>query len=187
MDESQQAKVKTLPKTFVLLISTNQRVHAQRAKLIADDRLIEQVSTTKYLGVKIDSRLSWKQHTDSCLKPVTNYVFAIRRMTPLSQNVTETLYKSLWSLWCGTVKLVDKLERVHKLAARTVLGTPSIVRTVGFYKTLNWSKLNQCMRYHIATYVFKVLNGLSSPYLQNTSELSVDAACIKATTFTFLL
>ena len=85
------------------------------------------------------------------------------------------------------IKLVDKLARVQKLAARIVLGAPSTVRTVEFYKTLNWSTLNQCMRYHIATYVFKVLNGLSPPYLQNTFELSIDAACIKATAFTFLL
>ena len=99
----------------------------------------------------------------------------------LPKNVTETLYKSLvqplldycdvaWSP--GALKQVDKLERVQKLAARIVLGTPSTARTVELYKTLNWSTLDQCRRYHTATYVFKVLNGLSPPYLQNTFELS---------------
>ena len=47
-----------------MLIGTRQRVGAQRVKLVVDDRLIEQVSTTKYLGVKIDSHLSWEQHID---------------------------------------------------------------------------------------------------------------------------
>ena len=86
---------------------------------------------------------------------------------PLPKNVTETLYKSLvqplldycdvaWSP--GALKLVDKLERVQKLAARIVLGAPSTTRTVELYKTLNWSTLDQRRRYHTATYVFKVLN-----------------------------
>ena len=51
-------------KTFVMLTCTRQRVRAQRVKLVVDDRLIEQVSTAKYLGVKIDSHLSWEQHID---------------------------------------------------------------------------------------------------------------------------
>ena len=94
----------------------------------------------------------------------------------------KTLYKSLvqplldycdvpWSP--GALKLVDKLERVQKLAARIILGAPGTARTVELYKTLNWSTLDQCRRCHTAAYVYKVLNGLSPPSLQNTFELSV--------------
>ena len=54
-------KLKLNPaKTFVMLIGTRQSVHAQRVKLVIGDSLIEQVSTTKYLGVKIDNHLSWE-------------------------------------------------------------------------------------------------------------------------------
>ena len=53
-----------LAKTFVMLIGTRQRVHVQRVKLVIDDRLIEQVFTTKYLKVNIDSHLSWEKHID---------------------------------------------------------------------------------------------------------------------------
>ena len=152
--------------------------------MVVDDRLIEQVSTTKYLGVKIDSYLSWEQRIDFIVSKARSKLFAIRRMMPLPKNVTETLYKSLvqplldycdvaWSP--GALKQVDKLERVQKLAARIVLGAPSTARSVELYKTLNWSTLDQRRRYHTATYVFKVLNGLSPPYLQNTFELSVQS------------
>ena len=55
-----------------MLISTRQRVRAQRVKLVADDRLIEQVSATKYLGVKIDSHLSREQHIDFIVSKVRN-------------------------------------------------------------------------------------------------------------------
>ena len=95
------------------------------------------------------------------------------KKTPTSittKNVTETLYKSLvqplldycdvaWSP--GAIKLVDQHQ---KLAARIVLGATT-ARTVELYKTLNCSTLDQCRRYHIATYVFTVLKGLSPPYI----------------------
>ena len=147
--------------------------------MIVDDRLIEQLSTTKYLRVKIDSHLSWEQHIDFIVSKACSKLFAIRQIMSLPKNVTETPYKSLvrplldycdvaWSPVAQ--KLVDKLERVQKLAARIILGAPMTTRTAELYKTLNWSTLDQCRRYHTATYV---LNGLSPPYLQNRFELSV--------------
>ena len=132
-----------LGKKFVMLIGTRQSVHAQRVKLVVGDRLIEQVFTTKYLGVKIDNHLSLEQHIDFLVSiKAHSKLFAIRQMMPLPKNVTETLYRSLvqplldycdvaWSP--ATLKLVDKLERVQKLAARIVLGAPSTARTVELY------------------------------------------------------
>ena len=95
-------------------------------------------------------------------------------MMPLPKNVTKTLYKSLvqplldycdvaWSP--ATFKLVDKLERIQKLAARIILGAPSAARTVKLYKTLNWSAFDQHRKYHTATYVYKILNDLSPRYI----------------------
>ena len=64
----------------------------------------------------------------------------------LPKNVTETLYKSLVQPLLNYCKLVDKLERVQKLAARIILGTPMITRTAEPYKTLNWSTPDQRRR-----------------------------------------
>ena len=58
-------------KTFLMLIGTRQRVRAHRVNLTVDDRLIEQVSTTKYLGVKILS----------AVKDWFPFVYARRRCT----------------------------------------------------------------------------------------------------------
>ena len=67
-----------LTKTFVMLIGTMRRVCAKRIKLVVDGRSIEQVSTTKYLGVKIDSHLSWEQHIDFTVSKARSKLFAIR-------------------------------------------------------------------------------------------------------------
>ena len=82
-------------KTFLMLIGTRQRVRAQRVNLIVDDRLIEQVSTTKYIRVKIDSQLSGELHIDFIVSKACNKLLAIRQIMPLPKNVMQTLYKSL--------------------------------------------------------------------------------------------
>ena len=121
-----------------MLIGTRQRLCGQRINLVVDDRSIEQVSTTKYLGVKIDSHLLWEQHIDFIVSKARSKVFAIREMMPLPWHVTQTLYKSLVQplldycdvAWTpGTRKLIGKLERVQRLAARIILGAPRTTRT----------------------------------------------------------
>ena len=102
-------------------------------KLVVDDRLIEQVSTTKYLGVTMDSHLSWEQHIDVIVSKAHSKLFAIRWIMPLPKN-GNTLVQPLLDLYCdvawspGASKLVDKLKGLQKLAVRIVLGTPRTVR-----------------------------------------------------------
>ena len=148
-----------------MLIGTRQRLCGQRINLVVDDRSIEQVSTTKYLGVKIDSHLLWEQHIDFIVSKARSEVFAIREMMPLPWHVTQTLYKSLVQplldycdvAWTpGTRKLIGKLERVQRLTARIILGAPRTTRTDELYKTINWPTLEQRRKYHIAIHVFKV-------------------------------
>ena len=82
-------------KTFLVLIGTRQRLRAQRVNLIVDDRLIEQFSSTKYLGVKIDSHLSWEQHIDFIVSKACSKLFGYQTVNVTPQKLTETLYKSL--------------------------------------------------------------------------------------------
>ena len=61
----------------------------------------------------------------------------------------------MWLCLQELKKLVDKLERVKKLAARIILGAPMTARTAELYKTLNWSTLDQRRRYHTANLRFQ--------------------------------
>ena len=174
------------PKTVAMLIGTRQRLNAHKITIVVDDKPIKQVCTKTYLGVKIDNHLSWEHHIDSLVAKARGKLHAIRRMMPLPKEVTSKLYRALvqphldycdvaWSP--KTCKQIDKLERVQKLAARLVTGAPKTARTAELYSQLRWSTLEQRRKYHTATYVFKVLNKLSPPYLCNTIELSIHKTC----------
>ena len=61
-------------------------------KIEIDDKRIEYVKVTKFLGVLIDNNLSWKAHTSHITKIVSKYNGIIRKVRPyLNQDSLHTL------------------------------------------------------------------------------------------------
>ena len=56
---------------------------------------IHKVDTTKFLGILIDSNLSWKSHTSHIIKIVSKYNGIIRKVRPyLPSDSLKTLYNT---------------------------------------------------------------------------------------------
>ena len=51
-------------------------------KIEIDNKYIEQVDTTKFLGILIDNNLTWKAHTSHITKIVSKYNGIIRKVRP---------------------------------------------------------------------------------------------------------
>ena len=61
-----------------------------------DDKHIEKVEVTKFLGILIDNNLSWKSHTNHIIKIVSKYNGIIRKVRPfLNKDSRHTLYNTL--------------------------------------------------------------------------------------------
>ena len=61
-----------------------------------DDKHIEKVEVTKFLGILIDNNLSWKSHTNNITKIVSKYNGIIRKVRPfLNKDSLHTLYNTL--------------------------------------------------------------------------------------------
>ena len=57
-----------------------------------DDKHIEKVEVTKFLGILIDNNLSWKSHTNHITKIVSKYNGIIRKVRPfLNKDSLHTL------------------------------------------------------------------------------------------------
>ena len=100
---------------------------------------------------------------------------------PLCKNTTLKLYHAFvvphldycdaaWSP--KTVKLITRLERVQKLAARIILGADMSTSSSELYSILNWKSLEQRRTFHTAVHVYRALRNLSPPYICGTFELS---------------
>ena len=61
-----------------------------------DEKHIEKVELTKFLGILIDNNLSWKAHTNHIIKIVSKYIGIIRKVRPfLNKESLHTLYNTL--------------------------------------------------------------------------------------------
>ncbi|XP_072027820.1 uncharacterized protein [Amphiura filiformis] len=106
---------------------------------------LEIVNTAKYLGVHLDSKLSFNSHIDTITKKANSTkAFLSRNISHCSQKVKEAAYSTFIrptveyaaSAW-DTQRNNKKLEQVHQNSARFVMG--SSVTSV--LRHLNWTSL----------------------------------------------
>ena len=69
-------------KSLCMLVGSCQRVSGKTLCLSLGDSLLRQVSSTKYLGVCIDSHLTWQNHIDYVMKRVRGKMYSINCLNP---------------------------------------------------------------------------------------------------------
>lgn len=122
------------------LTKTNIMHFAQRSqnptniKLIQDDYVVTEATTTRFLGLTIDSRLNWKEHTDILCKKVSNLSYALYKLAPTIN------FDALLSAYYGLVESVLRYgiifwgnstnkDMVFKMQKRCIRAMFSIHRT----------------------------------------------------------
>ena len=135
----------------------------------------EQVSTFKYLGLMLDSSISFESHLGTLTKKVSSRLGVlgrVRKFLPLKQRLV--LYNSLilphfdyasfvWSNACS--KYTEPLCRLQKRAAKIILGLPRLSSGDEALSRLRWTPLSarwQCQR---AVMMFRVSRNLVPGYI----------------------
>ena len=142
-----------------------------------DNFPIEQVSSTKSLGVHIDENLSWNTHTDCVCKKISSALGLIKRIRNFVLlhtllNIFNGLVKPQFD-YCSTVwgccsnSLADKLQKLQNRTACILLSAPYDARTADLFGRLNWKNLRNQRLYTKAIMMFKSLNGETPEYLSN--------------------
>ena len=115
-----------------MLIGSRQKLSTLTASpvLNINGTPINQVSTSKSLGVLIDANLTWGSHIEKLAKKIASGIAAIKWVRPFVPPATlHLIYKALIQLhfdyrnvvWrnCG-IKLADKLQKLQNRAARAL-------------------------------------------------------------------
>ena len=124
---------------------------SDNTSLTIDNLPIEQVSSTKSLGVHIDENLSWNIHIEGVCKKISSALGLIKRIrnfVPLYTllNIFNGLVKPQFD-YCSTVwgccsnSLADKLQKLQNRAARILLSTAFDSNTADLFCRLNWKNL----------------------------------------------
>ena len=118
-------------KTKEIVVDFRRR-HSQHAPLILDGAAVEQVSSTKFLGVHISEDLSWSNNSASLAKKAHQRLYFLRKlrrarapttiMHTFYRGTIESILSSCITVWYGacTVSCRKTLQRIVRAAERII-------------------------------------------------------------------
>lgn len=155
-----------LSKTKIIQFQTrNQQSMKQDVKLTIDNLDIENVDSTKFLGIFIDKYCNWKTHIDSLCSKLDRFVYVIRRLRETSTIKAALLaYHGYISsmlrygiiLWGNCVEIL-KLFRVQKKIIRAMCNKSSMDTCKPLFLSLKILTL-PCL------YIFEIGNFVKKKY-----------------------
>ena len=153
-------------------------------KLTFNGSVIERVDEFKYLGVKLDSSLSWSAHIDYLCKNVSKRTGIIKRVKNFLPHQTTVMLSnalviphfdygsSVWSNF--STEFHNKLQVLHNNLARIILKADARTPINDMMNSLQWDKLDQRWHKQLLVIVYKCLLNLSPSYLSNQFEFVHD-------------
>jgi len=134
---------------------------------------IHKVNTTKFLGILIDSNLSWKSHTSHIIKIVSKYNGIIRRVKPyLPLDSLKTLYNTFilpYLSYCALIwadknnSNLEPLYLIQKKAIRTCTNSVWLAHTNPLFSQLKTLKIRDIYIHQLGTYLYRYHNNLLPP------------------------
>lgn len=171
-------------KTKMMHFMTNrkQESNSHRRILQISEKPIETVSKFKYLGLLLDSHLTWNEHVDYVIdkiRPIVAILYRTKQLIPV--NVRRMIYFSMIhsqmnymiELWgFASACYLDTIQVMQNRAIRNILDLPFLTPRVHLFdnQELRVLPVRAMHKYSIATFVFKKLKGLT------LSELNLESA-----------
>ena len=136
--------------------------------IVLDGKVLEVVSTMKFLGLTIDNKLSWKPHIDNVCRTISQNIGLINKVKYYFPKPTLLmLYSSLilpylnygviaWGHTHSTY--LDRILLLQKKALRIICHTSWKAHTDVLFCENNILKINDLFRHHLGQFMFKLEN-----------------------------
>ena len=164
-----------LQKTKYMLFSNT--LEALPIDIIFDDTPLEKVSHIKFLGIIVDSKLSWKLHIDNICKTISRNIGIINRLKfhiPVSSMLM--LYSSLILpylnygilAWGNTYQcFLDRLLLLQKRSLRTICNSAFRSHTDSLFFNNKILKINDLFQFQLGQFMYNYNNN-SLPHIFHT-------------------
>ena len=145
--------------------------------LFLDNHNIPSVQSAKFLGVHLDSGLTWKRHineTENKISKSLGIIFRLSSFLPL--NILRLLYCSLilpYLSYCNIVwgntysSHLNKLNILQKKAIRIISGAPPLSHSSHLFLNLNILKFPDINVTQQLTFVYSALHSILPNHLTN--------------------
>ena len=168
-----------------MLVSGARKIN-EKLNVYLNERLIEQVNEIRYLGIKVDDKLSWYKHIEKLHVQVMGKLSILRRLSKfLPKQMLEKIFKTTIlpcidyadTVW-GTCseKGMKMAQRLQNFAARIITGNYDYINFRGedLVRQLKWQTIKERRIFHTAILMFKCTRGLAPNYLCDQINLLRD-------------
>ena len=153
-------------KTKMMLFGTRHSIKKFRAcQLNLNGKIIQKVSTFKYLGFILDSTLSFKIHVADVIKKVIHKRLLLSKvMGFLNKNTAISIFKLMilpYFDYCDVIYMnacmnsLDKLQRLQNKCLKTCLGLHKLCETKTVHKQASCAFLAPRREAHLCNFMYK--------------------------------
>jgi hypothetical protein len=165
------------PKTKEMIITN--KAPRPHPPLSLNNHQIESMQSHKHLGLTLTHNLSWREHAEEIAKKANRCLGILRPLKfKLDRKSLEKMYTSfirpileyadiIWDVPDTHRHTLDVLDKVQADAARLVTGATARCGTEALYQEVGWEPLAHRRKFHRASTMYKILNGLAPRYLQD--------------------
>ena len=142
---------------------------------------ITEVASHKHLGVIFQNDGSWHNHIDYVKEKAWTRINAMKKLKfDFDRKSLETVYLTFIRpileyadvVWDNCTQYEkNELDKIQNEAARIVTGTTKLVSIRALYEEVKWDTLEERRRKHKLALFYKMVNGLSPPYLSSLIPL----------------
>ena len=156
-------------KSAVMLIGKKSQVKHSNLAVSINGDLLEQVCSIKYLGVTVDSTLSWDSQCDNlCCKQNTIICDDWNAEIATRENNSTCCGLCMFRVVPHKKKSnINKLQRVQNYAARIITGKFDYLNTnsIDFIRSLRWANVQERCDYFTAVLMYQAIHGLTPMYM----------------------
>ena len=166
-------------KTKSMVIGTKQRISKIDPNLAIkiNDKCIQNSECEKLLGVLIDQNLDFNQHIDYVCKNISSKIALLNKIKKFLPLQTRKLYYNAYILpvmdycltvWGSAPKFqIERLNKLQKRAARTILEVPPETPSLPLFQQLGWLNIYERLEYSKYIILYKSTKNLVPGYIKD--------------------
>ena len=177
-----------LLKTNYIIFCARQHKYTRTVPLSLNGTVLNQVQTTKFLGVCIDENISWNNHVNILCSKICKNVGVMNRLKYfVPKNILLTLYNSIilpylnYAIltWGSTTLYLNKLFMLQKKAVRIINNAGYLDHTTPLFRNINILKLSDLYYFNLGKFMLKYTrdslpHNFDSLFILNSSVHSHD-------------
>ena len=148
---------------------TNKHIDITQVKVKVKDSFIDQVIHTTFLGITIDNKLTWKEHTGVICNKISKHVGVFYKLKFFPKETLMILYNTLILphlyycilIWAhSSVLNMNRLLMFQKKIVRIVTHSQYLAHTMPLFYSLKTLRISDIYVYHCAIFMYLCFNEL---------------------------